>query len=79
TIDRFIGIVTVDPLTHTFDLARAVGQGIVLDETLAATGLAQLTAAGDSIRGAGRFDAAVEVADDASVTDKFVAITGRTP
>lgn len=77
SIDRFIGIVTVDPLTHTFDLARSVGQAIVLDETLAAAGYAQLKQAGDAVRAGGRFAPAAEVADDASITDKFVAMTGR--
>ncbi len=79
TIDRFIGIVTVDPLTHTFDLARATGQDVVLDEELATAGYAQLAAAGDAIRGPGRFDAAVEIGEDAPMVDKFVAITGRRP
>jgi len=78
-IDRFVGIVAVDPLTHTFDLARAVGQEVVMDETLAAAGLAQLERAGDAARVGGRFAAAVESAQDASTVDKFVAITGRQP
>jgi uncharacterized protein (TIGR03086 family) len=78
-IDRFIGIVTVDPLTHTFDLARSVGQDIVLDEGLAAAGHAQIAKAGDAVRAGGRFAPEAEVADDASITDRFVAMTGRQP
>ena len=78
-VDRFIGIVAVDPLTHTFDLARAVGQDIVLDEDMAAAGYAQIKAAGDGVRGGGRFAPESEVAEDASIVDKFVAMTGRQP
>lgn len=79
TVDRFIGIVAVDPLTHTFDLARATGQDIVLDEDIAAAGYTQLKAAGDAVREGGRFEPAADVADNASVVDKFVAMTGRRP
>lgn len=79
TIDRFLRVVTLDPLAHTFDLARATGQAVVIDEGLAAAALAQLERAGDAIRGPGRFAAAVEVDEDASVVDRFVAISGRRP
>ncbi len=78
-VDRFLGIVAVDPLTHTFDLARATGQDIVMDEDMAAAGYAQIKAAGDAVRQGGRFEPAAEVADDASIVDKFVAMTGRRP
>lgn len=79
TIDRFLGVVTVDPLAHTFDLARATGQAVVIDAGLAAAALAQLERAGDAIRGPGRFAAAVEIDAQASIVDRFVAIAGRQP
>ena len=76
-VDRFVGIVVVDPLLHTFDLAEASGQLVILDEDLASAGYKQLEKAGDMIRGE-RFGPAVPVASNASVTDKLIAIAGRT-
>ncbi len=78
-VDTFLGFAWVDPLTHTWDLACATGQDAALDSLLCGRGLAQLERAGDSLRGSGAFGPAVEVADDASVVDRFIAITGRDP
>ena len=77
TIDQFIGILYVDPLTHTWDLARATGQQPVLDEGLCADGIAQLTAAGDAIRVEGMFEPPVEPPADADMATRFAAFTGR--
>ncbi|MEC8828713.1 MAG: TIGR03086 family metal-binding protein [Actinomycetota bacterium] len=77
-VDRFVGIVAVDPLLHTFDLAKSSGQAVVLDEELAKAAYNQLEKAGDMIRGE-RFGPAVPVAPDASITDKLIAIAGRNP
>jgi len=77
-VDKFLRVVTVDPVIHTWDLARATGQEPVLDEGLVSAGLKQLTRAGDSIRGA-QFAAAVAVPDDAPELDRFIAISGRRP
>ncbi len=77
-VDRFVGIVVVDPLIHTFDLATASAQVVVLDEALAAAGYTQLKKAGEMIRGE-RFGPTVHVASDASITDKLISIAGRNP
>ena len=77
-VDRFIGIVTVDPLVHTFDLAAATGQSVVIDEALAAAGFVQLKKAGEMIRGE-RFGPKVSIDEDASIVDKLIAMAGRTP
>jgi uncharacterized protein (TIGR03086 family) len=77
-VDRFVGIVVVDPLLHTFDLAKASGQVVLLDEDLAAAGYVQLKKAGEMIRGE-RFGPAVHSASDASITDKLISIAGRIP
>lgn len=78
-VDRFLGFAWVDPVVHTWDLARATGQAPVLDQALAARGLEQLERAGDSIRGERTFGPAVEAAADSSVVDALIAITGRDP
>lgn len=77
-VDRFVGIVTVDPLIHTFDLAVATGQEVVIDRDLAEAGFKQLQQAGDMIRGE-RFGPEIELDGDESVVDKLIAMAGRDP
>lgn len=77
-VDRFVGLVVVDPLLHTFDLAKASGQVALLDEDLAEAGYIQLKKAGDMIRGE-RFGPEVPIDSDASITDKLISIAGRNP
>ena len=77
-VDRFVGIVTVDPLIHTFDLAVATGQEVVIDRDLAEAGYTQLQQAGDMIRGE-RFGPEIELDGDESIVDKLIAMAGRDP
>ncbi len=77
-VDRFVGIVTVDPLIHTFDLAVATGQEVVIDRDLAEAGYKQLQQAGDMIRGE-RFGPEIELDGDDSIVDKLIAMAGRDP
>lgn len=72
------GIAISDLLVHTWDLARAIGA----DESLPAApvesaymGLQRMPA--EAIRVPGRFDEAVEVADDADMQTKLIAFSGR--
>ena len=78
-VDKFLGFAWVDPVIHTWDLARAVGQEPILDADLVERGAAQLERAGASLVGPGRFDAAVDLGDDASTLDRFIAYSGRQP
>ena len=71
-------MVTVDPLIHTFDLAVATGQEVVIDEGLAVAGYAQLQKAGDMIRGE-RFGPEIQLDGNESVVEKLVAMAGRDP
>jgi hypothetical protein len=66
-VDRFVGVVTVDPLIHTFDLAVATGQEVVIDEGLAVAGYAQLQ------------KAEIQLDGNESVVEKLVAMAGRDP
>ena len=79
TVDRFVGILAIDPLTHTWDIATAVGIDPALDEDLCVKGARQLERAGEMIRGPGMYGPAVAVADDADAITRFIAISGRTP
>ncbi len=78
-VDKFLGFVWVDPLVHTWDLAMATGQTPTLDEGLVERGYKQLQRAGDSLRGEGRFGAAVVEDDTMTTVERFIAITGRDP
>ena len=77
-VDRFVGIVTVDPLIHTFDLAVATRQEVVIDRGLAKAGYMQLQKAGDMIRGE-RFGPEIQLDGDESTVEKLVAMAGRNP
>jgi len=78
-VDKFLGFAWVDPLIHTWDLAKATGQEPALDGPLTERGAKQLERAGDSLRGPGRFGAAAEAGDNAPVADIFIALSGRDP
>jgi uncharacterized protein (TIGR03086 family) len=78
-VDSFIGFAWVDPLIHTWDLAKATGQVPVMDAGLVERAYRQLERAGDSLRGPGRFGAAVAETDEMTMVDRFIAISGRDP
>jgi uncharacterized protein (TIGR03086 family) len=79
TVDRFLGMLYVDPLTHTWDLAMAAGVDPALDEELCRLGYERLDRAGDLIRGPGMYGARIDVPESAPAADRFVAVTGRDP
>ena len=79
TVDRFLGILGVDPLCHTFDLAVAAGIDPALDPGLVERYHGNLRKAGDSIRVPGLFGPAVEPPADATPAEAFIAFTGRNP
>ena len=78
-IDRFLGFAWVDPILHTWDLAKATGQTPTLPADLVAIGAKQLARAGDSLRGTGAFGDEVKVAEGASTLELFVGLSGRDP
>ena len=79
TVDEALGRFLLDPLTHAWDIAQATGVDAAIPDDLSEKAIAVMMAFGDAIRGPGFFDDAVEVADDAPVTDKFIAYSGRQP
>lgn len=78
-VDKFLRFSWVDPVVHTWDLAKAIGQEPVLDGAQVDRALAQLESAGDSIRGEGFFDAAVAADESMSPVERLAAIAGRDP
>ncbi len=75
-----LSVITADHLTHAWDLARATGQDLAVDDELATWALqtwqAVVPAEG---REGDAFHAVVAVADDASALDRLVGYTGRQP
>ena len=74
---KFLGFAWVDPVIHTWDLAKATGQTPVLDAGLVAMGTKQLEKAGDSLVGPGRFEPATSAGSGADAVSVFVALSGR--
>lgn len=77
--DNLIGVLFVDTLTHTWDLARAVGGDETLDASLVPVADAAIRPMSAGIRGAGMFAEAIadDPADDAQ--QRFLKLLGRQP
>jgi uncharacterized protein (TIGR03086 family) len=77
---NLIGVLTTDVLVHTWDLCRAVGAPVHLDERLCGIGLERALAHRDSFEASSdMFGPPVVVRDDASVEDRLLAFFGRDP
>lgn len=70
---------TADVFMHTWDLARASGQDVVLDEERCAAMLAGMQPIEEMLRTSGQYGPAVPVPADAPVQDRFIAFIGRDP
>jgi uncharacterized protein (TIGR03086 family) len=74
----YLSDLTVELAVHAWDLGQAIGMTVELPDDLAAFCLAQIDAAGD-LTSSGMFAPPVSVSADASLTDRLVAATGRSP
>jgi uncharacterized protein (TIGR03086 family) len=74
------GFTTLDILVHGWDLAKAIGQPVVLDDAVAehVMGFAQQALEGEEMR-AGRIGPALAVPETASVGDRLAGFLGRQP
>lgn len=80
TLDRFIGMMIADTLVHTWDLAAAAGIAVELDPDAVRHVYADyLSRSEEKMRRPGGFDAAIEVAADATDQDRLIAFSGRDP
>jgi len=75
-IDRFY---TTDVFMHAWDLARASGQPVALDEHECAAMLEGMLPLDDLLRSSGQYGPRVPVPDDASAMDRLVGFIGRDP
>ena len=75
-IDRFY---TADVFMHSWDLARATGQPVRLDEDFAAVLLDGMRPIEDVMRSSGQYGEPVPVPDDAPAVDRLMGFIGRDP
>ena len=76
-LDNLIGILLVDAVTHTWDLARAVGGDERLSPELVTVAHAGVTPLDEAIRGAGYFQAKIETAPGDDAQTAFLKFLGR--
>ncbi len=80
TVERAIAmIVTGDVLVHTWDLARATGQEVVLDPTMVPEMFFGMQAIDEMLRASGHYGPRVDLPETSSMQDRLLAFTGRTP
>ncbi|MFZ1062300.1 MAG: TIGR03086 family metal-binding protein [Acidimicrobiales bacterium] len=73
------GLLTFDTLTHTWDLAHAIGADEALNPDAVAYAHDALAPFSEVLRGPGGYGPALEAAPDASAQTRFLAFTGRRP
>lgn len=79
TVDDLIGVVLWDLTAHTWDLAQATGQDHGIADSLAQAAYDAVAPMSPMLVESGRTAAVIEVADDAPIMDRYLAITGRQP
>ena len=75
----FLLIPLGDIVIHRWDLSKATGQNTDMDSGLAEACLGFLTQAAEGARAGGFFGPEVEVSMTASIQDKLLGMSGRTP
>ena len=80
-VDDFLGFVFYDPVVHTWDLAKAVGEQAHLDPALTTRAIEVIAQPGDGrdLRQPNSLAAAVTVPANADPTTQLVAASGRDP
>ena len=74
-----IAVLTTDVLVHSWDIGRAVGVDVVLDERLCRIGLDRAVDNRDKFEGSDMFGAPIPVPDGASVQNRLLGFFGRDP
>lgn len=74
-----LGVLSTEVVVHTWDLAKAVGAEVPLDERLCQIGLERALFNKESLETSGMFGAPVAVAEDAPVADRLLGAFGRDP
>jgi uncharacterized protein (TIGR03086 family) len=75
-VDTFLGIIVLDALTHTWDLARATGLDDTLDPELVSIAFERIRPLDAAIRGA-NFGPKLEAPEDSDEQTQLMAFLGR--
>lgn len=75
----FVSYVQWDPLTHAWDIAKATGVEVNLPPRLCRVSYRLIGERAEWFRRTGRIGPAVQVPDDASIVDRYLATVGRQP
>ncbi|HHV21295.1 MAG TPA: maleylpyruvate isomerase family mycothiol-dependent enzyme [Propionibacterium sp.] len=73
------GFYSSDLFMHAWDLGKATGQSVELDEDSATAMHAGLSAMGPGLQASGQFGEPVPVAEDAHPVDRLMGLIGRDP
>jgi len=79
SIDQLIGVVTWDPLTHAWDIAKATGADVVMDTELAQQSFDAISSMRPAMAKMGLIGDEVAVAADADIASRYLGLVGRDP
>jgi uncharacterized protein (TIGR03086 family) len=77
--ESLLGVLTTDVVVHTWDLSRAIGLDVTLDQRLCEIGLQRAQAHREQFEASDMFASPVPVPGGASVQDRLVGLFGRDP
>lgn len=78
--EQLVGrVLCADTLLHTWDLSRATGQQVALDDETARSALEWMTPLDDAMRRPGGFGPKIDAPEGADDLTKLVAFSGRHP
>lgn len=78
-LDSLLPALTGEVLTHTWDLAKAIGVDPHLDMELCAAAYDNARPNEEQVRSSGLFDSAVPVSNDADAATQLISFFGRDP
>ena len=77
TIDRGLGLFSLEVLVHTWDIARAAELDVALDPVLVHDHFARVQRVGHLLRGPGMYGQELPAAPEADEQDRLLAFLGR--
>lgn len=79
SVERGLRWFSLEPLIHSWDLARAIGEEMALDQQLVHEHLARLIPLGDRLRGPGMYGPEIDTSPEADEQVRLLAFLGRRP
>lgn len=76
-VSHYLQEAATDQLVHAWDLGKAIGVDVAFDESLAAEIYERMNLQRDTLSNGGLYAAPVDVADDAHIQTRLLALLGR--